>query len=125
MKIADHLPPNDWILLVPLKANYVNFSFAFLPCHKVLPYEQATVSVFQSNENDTDVCQNGLEILKTKVAVVAAHLVNVRHNNEKSLSSAEVVKPAKYETEAVIAYQVNIFHIILVSMDLSGAGYIF
>jgi hypothetical protein len=88
-----------------VKANYVNFSFAFLPCHKVLPYEQATVSVFQSNENDTDVCQNGLEILKTKVAVVAAHLVNVRHNNEKSLSSAEVIKPAKYETEAVIAYQ--------------------
>ena len=30
-----------------VKANYVNFSFAFLPCHKVLPYEQAVVSVFQ------------------------------------------------------------------------------
>lgn len=89
-----------------VKDNYVNFSFAFLPCHKVLPYEQAVVSVFQSNENDTDVCQNGLEIIKTKVAVVAAHLVKNRHrNNEKSSSSAEVEKPAKYETEAVIAYQ--------------------
>jgi hypothetical protein len=86
-----------------VKANYVNFSFAFLPCHKVLPYEQAVVSVFQSDENNT-VCQTGLEILKTNVAVENSKIVNVRRNQDESpFESPE--KQARYETEAVIAYQ--------------------
>ena len=68
----------------------LNFSFAFTPCHPVLPYEHAEISVYMSDDNDTCL-DTGLQILKTKVKV----------------------QPAKLRTtnlhEAVIEYQVRLF----------------
>lgn len=58
-----------------VQLDHINYTFAYKPCHKVLPYEQVVVSVFKSADNDS-VCQNGLEILKTSVQVTAAHLLN-------------------------------------------------
>ncbi len=76
----------------------VKFSFAFTPCHKVLPYEQAVVSLYKAEVNESEsVCQNGLEILKTSLPVSAAHLVN------KSADEAIVDN----RLAAVIAYQVR------------------
>ena len=74
------------------------FSFAFLPCHKLLPYETAEVSVFTHENNLTeDVCQNGLEILKATVPVSQAHLVNLVNNNKVEVDRTR---------QAVITYQV-------------------
>jgi len=87
-----------------VKANYANFSFAFLPCHKVLPYEEVVVSVFQAESNDTAVCQNGLKILETNVAVEAAHLIDVNNANHHH-EGPNLDKNNKLETEAVIRYQ--------------------
>ena len=89
-----------------VKANYANFSFAFLPCHKVLPYEEVVVSVFQAESNDTAVCQNGLKILETNVAVEAAHLIDVNNANHHH-EGPNLDKNNKLETEAVIRYQVK------------------
>lgn len=64
----------------------IKFSFAFIPCHKVLPYEQIEVRVYKSATNDS--CEKrGLEILSTTVALQSAHvLLGKRHN-----TSAEAV----------------------------------
>ena len=53
----------------------LNFSFAFTPCHSVLPYEHADVSVYKSDDNNTCL-ENGLKIIHTKVQVQAAKLRN-------------------------------------------------
>ena len=67
----------------------LNFSFAFTPCHRVLPYEHAEISVYMSDDNNTCL-DTGLRIIETKVRVQAAKLrtTNVRE-------------------EAVIEYQVS------------------
>ena len=70
-------------------ASRVNFSFAFQPCHTLLPYEQVEISVYMSDDNDSCL-DSGLQILKTNVKVEPAKL---RRN------------PNLYE--AVVAYQVR------------------
>ncbi len=52
----------------------VIFNFAFYPCHDVLPYEKVAISVFKTENNDTD-CEAGLEILKTEAALIPEHVL--------------------------------------------------
>jgi hypothetical protein len=77
-----------------LVGNNVNFSFAFIPCHKVLPYEMADVSVFKADTNES-VCNKGLEIIKTTVEILSAHVFR------------EPLDQNYANNEAVITYQVR------------------
>ena len=75
----------------------INFSFAFTPCHKILPYEEAQISVFQqTSDNRSETCEEGFKILQSSVPVVQAHLVG-------QVDQSRIGKPTH---QAVISYQV-------------------
>ena len=94
--------PYSWCLLNDTKGDLVqylpvllksqsrlNFSFAFTPCHRVLPYEHAEISVYMSDDNKTCL-DTGLRIIETKVRVQPAKL-----------------RTTNLREEAVIEYQVS------------------
>jgi len=81
----------DYYTPVIGKSNSIKFSFAFIPCHRVLPYEQIEVRVYKSQTNESCDATPGLEILRESVGIQAAHVIlGKRHNTS---------------AEAVIAYQ--------------------
>ena len=83
----------DYYTPVIGKSNSIKFSFAFIPCHRVLPYEQIEVRVYKSQTNESCDATPGLEILRESVGIQAAHVIlGKRHNTS---------------AEAVIAYQVS------------------
>lgn len=84
----------------------INFSFAFTPCHKILPYEEVDVSVYKSTAVANSSCggESSLKILKSRVAIEAAHVHRKNNNNNSSVGN---------KVEAVIAYQVGIFLLIM------------
>ena len=80
-------------------SNSINFSFAFIPCHKVLPYENIEVRVYKSATNESCEMGTGLEILRQTVALQSAHVLLGKQQLQQYNKSAE----------AVIAYQVSTF----------------
>ena len=77
-------------------SNSINFSFAFIPCHKVLPYEDIEVRVYKSATNESCEMGTGLEILRQTVALQSAHVLLGKQQLQYNKSA-----------EAVIAYQVS------------------
>ena len=91
-QVEDHQV--DYYTPVIGKSNSIKFSFAFIPCHRVLPYEEIEVRVYKSPTNESCDATPGLEILRESVGIQAAHVILGKRQHNTS-------------AEAVIAYQVS------------------
>ena len=91
-------PSEDFVMNYSpvLVGDHINFSFAFIPCHKILPYEEIQIEVFKLSQNES--CENsttsGLVILRQTVALEYAHV-------------SVLGKRPQETAEAVIAYKVS------------------
>ena len=81
-----------------LVGDHINFSFAFIPCHKILPYEEIQIEVFKLSENES--CENsttsGLVILRQTVALEYAHVAVLGNRPHETAEAVIVYKVSGY-----------------------------
>jgi len=107
-------PSEDFVMNYSptLVGDHINFSFAFIPCHKILPYEEIQIEVFKLSQNES--CENsttsGLVILRQTVALEYAHVSVLGKRPQETAEAVIAYKTPRLESGSFYCIRLTSLH---------------